>query len=82
MKKKPTLLEVLMSTALGIFCLGVWTVILTIVGVLSWTMLGVIFYFKTQILTISLGLVLFFGFIFLVCTIIELVREWYNGKKN
>lgn len=82
MKKKPSLLEVLMSTALGVFCLGVWTVILTIVGVLSWTILGVIFYFKTQILTISLGLVLFFGFIFLVCTIIELVREWYNGKKN
>lgn len=82
MKKKPTLLEVLMSTALGMFCLGVWTVILTIVGVLSWTILGVIFYFKTQILTVSLGLVLFFGFIFLVCTIIELVREWYNGKKN
>lgn len=82
MKKKPTLLEVLMSTALGMFCLGVWTVILTIVGVLSWTILGVIFYFKTQILTVSLGLVLFFGFIFLVCTIIELVREWCNGKKN
>lgn len=82
MKKKPTLLEVLMSTALGVFCLSVWTIILTIVGVLSWTILGVIFYFKTQILTISLGLVLFFGFIFLVCTIIELVREWYNGKKN
>ena len=82
MKKKPSLLEVLMSTALGVFCLGVWTVILTIIGVLSWTILGVIFYFKTQILTISLGLVLFFGFIFLVCTIIELVREWYNGKKN
>lgn len=82
MKKKPSLLEVLMSTALGVFCLGVWTIILTIVGVLSWTILGIIFYFKTQILTVSLGLVLFFGFIFLVCTIIELVREWYNGKKN
>lgn len=82
MKKKSRLLEKIMSMILGAFCLSVCTVILTILAVFSWLVLSGIFYFKVQILTISLGLVLFFGFLSLVCNIIELVMGWYDGKKN
>ncbi len=82
MKKKPTLLEILMSTALGLFCLSVWTVIFSLVAILSWTVLGVIFYFKTQILTVSLGIVIFCGMLFILCWICQLIKGWFDGKKD
>ena len=82
MKKKSRLLEKIMSVVLGGFCLSVCAVILTILAVFSWLVLSGIFYFKVQILTAGLGLVLFFGFLSLVCNIIELVMGWYDGKKN
>jgi hypothetical protein len=82
MKKKPTIFEVLMSTALGLFCLGVWTIIFSLVAILSWTILGIIVYFKTQILTVSLAIVIFCGILFGLCCIYELIKGWFDGKKN
>lgn len=82
MKKKSRLLEKIMSMVLSAFYWSVLVAMLTILAVFSVTVLSVIFYFKVQILTISFGLVLFFGFLFLVCNIIESVKGWLDGKKN